>query len=1144
MTSSLSIESIAKSLLIPSSHGPSNPVSQSDFVDRILRSNNVSLSQFSKATICRIIKDQTGLIDLDSAESLLDELGAKFPHDDVVINARQCIETESVRRAAADKNRLRQMRRLDEDASLYVARKQPSSLSSRINERITNSLQPPPFGRRVVNTNSPQPTPLDRRGQAPPFSRRLVNNENSGFLNSGHLLSRLKLTPKSVDHNYSRLSVRTPLTDIFRDLSSSSSSEPGTPPRRRRGFDRIRSLQKLRFLRRWHANILSRRNHLDGAIYLGCCIERLLKRKAFSCLFWSAAESIRRDESIEESTALVALRSSLRIKSDCFDTWRHVFSVQIEGRRRQVEGLWRLVNALSRKMLGNMDYAVASLSLHASVIQRCVNESESIKIIRKILKKKIGSKFSEFLHSVSVGSIQRELTRMKRQSALDILGKALSRVVNSNRCHAFNRIRIQVLAHSQRRQVRQTNFDAWRRATGHADTKRQAISIMTRIIKRAQLRVKFNLLKNCSSSSRPFVRGLAKLNSVFASRTLKPAMTRLQSHSSRLRRLSSLIQLDLGPIVYKQVGGAFDRMKTRASQERVVDAFAKLMTFSRVRDQKQSQKFAFNSIRSFSREKSLMDQVSSLSTALEHFRENEDKLVSEVQGLRSGTISRISLEADLESMEREMNKRAVLTRYIKEWNVQVGKRKQLGRLVAALQRIRRRDFQNAFSCLKQRVIVSLKQQHALSQFVRVSKSIFARNCSLNVWRRSVAIERPEFTDSLMKRAEKGRLRAIFSDWNRLKSRLRSLRVILISNRTRSLQLAFSRLKEHDLKSELIEALRECDSWNMFVCEKARQAGSVVDRLSTSRNDLLLQLVVNGWHQIANQKRSKMIRMAVIVAKSSKRFGFGFLKRDANNTANIAGGVAKLRSVTDRHNVRALASAMHCLNVKAFQRTVSILERISRSEQAQQEAAMRDMEAAARELEADYSSVHSRSRTLELRNEELENEVVVKSSQLERESREVEMLLIKLKEAKEVELEHKNQMDRLKEENILLGHKALDMNRLQEIIRDQEIKLNEFGKISASIPFFKTKISLQNEQIMSLQGKLRESVASPSEDVLYSSPINTRSQDMTYASSSLRGLQQAVDRSSALRAARLQRTSDISLISGDSTNRRQHFSHKR
>jgi chromosome segregation ATPase len=217
---------------------------------------------------------------------------------------------------------------------------------------------------------------------------------------------------------------------------------------------------------------------------------------------------------------------------------------------------------------------------------------------------------------------------------------------------------------------------------------------------------------------------------------------------------------------------------------------------------------------------------------------------------------------------------------------------------------------------------------------------------------------------------------------------------------------------------------------------------------------------------------------------------------------------------------------------------------------EQEVAMRDIESAARELEADYTVVLGRVKTLEARNEELEKDLVDKSSRLENEVREVEVLLLQLKESKERQERLNRECEYMQSEISQLSKKCSDFDRLQEVCRDQEIqiealttKLNEFAKLSASIQLYKNRISLQNEQIVSLQGKLRESISYPPEEVLYSSPINTRSQDLTYASSSLRGLQQAVDRSTSLRATRnrdMGATADISLISGESSRRRRDY----
>ena len=205
-----------------------------------------------------------------------------------------------------------------------------------------------------------------------------------------------------------------------------------------------------------------------------------------------------------------------------------------------------------------------------------------------------------------------------------------------------------------------------------------------------------------------------------------------------------------------------------------------------------------------------------------------------------------------------------------------------------------------------------------------------------------------------------------------------------------------------------------------------------------------------------------------------------------------------------------------------------------------------METAAHELQADYTSLASRSKKITERNEFLENEIVVSSSKLEHERKENEMLLLKLNDLKNLDIERRIELDRISCEKRDLIEKTKLIDSFKATIDNQadeidmlKSKLNEYVKVSTSIQFYKNKVSLQSEQIASLQSKLRESAH---EEILMSSPIHSRSEDITYASSSLRGLQQAVDRSNLLRSTR-RSTMEMSQISGDSSRRRREISRR-
>jgi chromosome segregation ATPase len=263
------------------------------------------------------------------------------------------------------------------------------------------------------------------------------------------------------------------------------------------------------------------------------------------------------------------------------------------------------------------------------------------------------------------------------------------------------------------------------------------------------------------------------------------------------------------------------------------------------------------------------------------------------------------------------------------------------------------------------------------------------------------------------------------------------------------------------------------------------------------------------------------------------------------------GISKLEAIFSKNHTKKSAVAFSALMGYQFERRVIMLERVSRSELSAQESVLKELESAARELEADYTALMTKTKRYADKNDVLENDLVVVRSQFEHESKENEMLLLKLNELKLNEMAQIEETAKLSRELKRMSDVEDKNKYLSEQLEDQrdqldlmKRKVEEYIKISTSVQFYKNKISLQNEQIVSLQEKLRESASdifhantSPPSDVLYTtSPANTRSADLTYTSSSLRGLQQAVDRSNMLRS---RRTSDVSQISnGDSTRRRR------
>lgn len=370
------------------------------------------------------------------------------------------------------------------------------------------------------------------------------------------------------------------------------------------------------------------------------------------------------------------------------------------------------------------------------------------------------------------------------------------------------------------------------------------------------------------------------------------------------------------------------------------------------------------------------------------------------------------------------------------------------------------------------------------------------------------------------------------------------------------------MRETGWKREIIYALDTCDQYRAFASEKVKLAERMVDRL-TARGEIKSAIfALTGWANIVRDKKTRTSKTVKILSRSVESFVFNTLCENVRSD-KILGlktnrryiymrmGFSKLEAIFSKNQTKKSAVAFSALMAYRFERTVIMLERVSRSELSAQESVLKELESAARELEADYTALMTKTKRYADKNDVLENDLVVVRSQLEHESKENEMLLLKLNELKINEMTQIEETGKLNRELKRMRDVEEENKHLSEGLEEQrdqldlmKRKVEEYMKISTSVQFYKNKISLQNEQIVSLQEKLRESTSdifhantSPPSDVLYmTSPVNTRSADLTYASSSLRGLQQAVDRSNMLRS---RRTSDVSQISnGESTRRRR------
>ena len=1084
-----SIDGLARSLLLPA-HAQS-AVSQSEFIDRIVRSPNLSLAQFAKTTICRIVRENIFCVDKRVADSLLSELASRFRMDDAIKTLRQQLMRDSVRDENCGYNGSQfsaKLRKDDEHGSHFSAR-----VRQRIN--AVSEVQPPPFtlaNRRRVDSIS-ETTPVHRTSSV------LAATPTYGFNRPF-----METTPVN-----KRNLQRTPLRDIFRDFSSSSSDSDSERsmflhPRK------LREARQRRLLRGWH-KLTNRRT---ATFILTHILLKAKQRKALKTLFWSASDKIRREESIEESAILVHAKSSLRVKEVFFDHWRNVFQGIMEERRRQVEGLFRLVNALERRIVMNTGEALGTLSMHARVLRRCEAASTSLRIMRKVVKKRILAMFSEFRSESRVRGIQRELLRIRVANGLEKLGGVLSKSVNIGLRIGLSRIRVLALRQRLRQASRRSHIQAWRRLASHQETRNKAIYFLAKIFQKIHLRTKFEKLK--VFSRRAWVRGVAKLTRVVVERSLRPSILFLR------RR-----------VVLAKMGEIIVRNRYRFAMERLVDHSrrkAAVMTvhtlgLARLLESRNDKLSAWSALKHNAGNRRLTSRIEELEV-------ERCKVRGQIGDLSDSVRERSVVEAKVASLER-----ANLMKFVVgQWREVVRRRKQMHRLVRVVSETRTKRLVSVIEAMRANSLWFKHKRTGVKQLVKVVLKNTGLSESLIVMRRNAFAENPRIFENLQNRQNLRVQRRGLSEWRRIYFAFTSLRKGVAANQERVTRQAFDRLKQNLWRRELLEALSECDQWALLTARRVRATSAVVDRMAIEHSKIVAKSVLIDWWVSAKERKRTLEKIACVVSRAVGRFSFRVLVVDRKR---MILGTTAVASVISRTLLRLKLNCLMELRVHGLAGELGEIAREREIQNAEKDQAMRDLEAAARDLESDYTRLHERSKKVESENESLQNALVVKESQLQHEAGEVEVLLIKLREAKESEYESRSLCEKMRMENGVLAAKAHEADRLEKIGRDQEsqietmrLKLDEFAKLSASIQFYKNKVSLQNEQIASLQGKLREST----EDVLYSSPIHARSQDLTYASSSLRGLQQAVDRSTALRSAA--RRSDLSMISNDSTRRRQ------
>ena len=1099
-----SIEGIVKNLLLVQES--SGSVSISDFLDRVIHSKNISLSQFAKSTISRVISDQIGIVNIRTCRLLLDELLIKFPNDSQLRNLTSLIASEEIRR---------------------------------------NSSKPPLFEkRRTIST----PSFADRSDLVSRLKSSKRDASSRGFTRP---ISRvmLDLTSSSSSSEESSVLAKTPIFKrrLVLDSTSSSSDEGTSIALSGLHLRKLREYRKKRYFAIWKRN-----SHALASTKTGFqIIASLWYRKKCLLFFHSFKVKAKkfRDFQTDENCILVSLGQEIKLKERFYDSWRSVFVQRMEARRAQVSGILRLFRFLNQKRMHVLRDSMAQLSLSS----RISLGEEGAKRIRKLVKKKIFGKFAEFKKNISVSKISRELKQVKLKAGVALIEKKLSGRILIDYKAFFSRLKLVQLNRNLTRKTKKSVIAAWTKSLISLDNRRKAFNKIQKFNRRCSLRNAFAKLKQCGNiarDERESGKGIARIVDRFVSKQVKSAFDCMKQFGRKkviLERLFFILRR-------KIVLWGIRKLQNHSTGEKVKQ-INNVLGFGFL-ENRNSKLNAFRMLREHSSNCRLVQMARDSEKKSDKICELETELSSVKAGIAHFNTVRSSLSTELENANLEKSKVSLYIesesrkrRIWNEWIRCVEKRKIIFRIKNLCQNIQRKNFQFYISQLRRKNAEIYKTQYRVIKFCNILQSVIRRRILSptvqHIERSLIRIEKVPI-EYLSRRISRKKLEDGFQQWTwqiHKKSILKKIMRIISVKITRH---AFYSLKDFSYKAELIEALDECDQWRIVSEEKKIFLTNFLERNSVKMNSINAKFAFFEWLRVARERKQKLSRIFTLISKVMNRNFFYELKILVSSekvSHLLIAGFTKISLIVEARNVKLLALSLIKFNSCRHERTVALLERVSRSELNQHEAVMREMERAAHELEADYTTLASRSKKISDRNETLENQIVVSSSKLEHEVKENEVLLLKLNDLKNTDMQRRIEIDQLVAEKRDFIDKARYTESLKVTIESQKeeiellkSKLNEYVKLSTSIQFYKNKVSLQSEQIASLQSKLRESSTTTQEDVLFSSPIHSKSEDVTYASSSLRGLQQAVDRSNLLRSTR-RSNMDLSQISGDSTRRR-------
>ena len=1007
----------------------SRNVSVSDFLDRVIHSRNLSLAQFAKSTISRVIQEQISLVNITTCRVLLEELMRAFPNDPGLNQIAAALANEEIRR-----------KRLPVRPAKF-----PRDVGSR--ERSSGLVS------RLLNEKKYKDVSTNRRVVRDCFLFSPSSSSSSRENNDDLRVSRRSLK----DRKWT--------------LSSSSSDED----------ERLRP-HEIKKLREWHKRRyfwLWKRNSQAVRIFhsLSTTINRVKARQFLNHLCCSVKAHRLRESQTDESSILVALSRELKLKERYYDIWRTVFEHRMDVRRAQVAGVTRLFRSFSILRERTLLETFRCISIFTQNTYR----QDAVRRFRKIIRRKLVGKFADFKNNVSVKEIARELQRVKLKAGLAGLEKTVKNRVSIELKNSFSKFKLIQSNNARRNEARKLAFRAWRIGW----RQRTGLRKIKSVLDQKNSRIGLQGLKNHAFSGRSILKGLKRVNDVVLRVRMKPVFEKIRENSVKKRKINRFESL----LRKKFVLHGLSKLKERPSVKKMA---------------------AVNTLVSFHKSKERLEKL----RALHKLRENR---------------------SERSSLERKVwNK----------WVLAVKKRKICNKLIQLCRNVSDSQCMQFFSRLRSANFAFNFQKYRIEKMISASRSLL--HCRvLKPSFKALTFDthmRNRSAEDLRKRVFNGSMGNAFMVWKkRYETKLLLKRLVL------RLTLKFTRYGFHTIekfayRSELLCALDECDQWRVVSEERKILISNLIDRFTIKTSLVVARNIFANWAQIVKLRKDGIKRMVRSVTLPVHRFFFSALKSSSSPCHYIIAGFAKISLVISNQRIRLLAFSILQLERCNHQQSIFLLERVSRDDLSQHEAVMHDMEQAALELQADYTALASRFKKLNDRNEVIENELVVNASKLEHEVKENEMLLLKVNDLKNVESERRIELDRILMEKRDLMDKSKNMDLLKSTIENQteeidmlKSKLNEYVKLSTSIQFYKNKVSLQSEQIASLQSKLREP-AHP-EDVLFSSPIHSRSEDITYASSSLRGLQQAVDRSNLLRSTRRSNL-DMSQISGDSSRRRR------